>query len=274
MININEYHKKLVNGVNQVMESESFKEFMEFSAKFRNYSFNNTLLIWVQRRGVTHVAGLKAWNSLDRRVKKGEKGIVIFAPLFRKEKKKGINTSTKDDIEPESKKLVGFRAVRVWDVEQTVGKPLPELRTETPIMDGDPEELYLKILLASPISVGYEEIKGRANGYYMPKEQKIIIAKNLKTEQRSKTLLHELAHHLIINGTSEKKSEKPDRHTGEVIAEGAAFIASAHFGLDSSGYSFPYIASWSKEPDKVLKAGETIRTIGIRLIEIVEAVQL
>jgi len=224
------------------------------------------------------VAGIKTWNSLGRRVKKGEKGIVIFAPLFKKVKEQkpeartGVNIQDETDVKKEL--LIGFRAVYVWDVSQTEGDPIPELETKPPVMDGDPEELYLKILLASPISVGYEEIKNGANGYYMPKEQKIVIAKNLKAEQRSKTLLHELAHHLTLNGPEDKEEnsgpKKPDRPTGEVIAEGAAFVASAHFGLDSSGYSFPYVASWSKDPEKVLSAGVEIRKVGLRLIEMVE----
>lgn len=277
MIKIKEYHAKLVEGVKEVMESENFGEFIRFSAKFHKYSLGNTLLIWMQSRGATHVAGMKTWNSLGRKVKKGEKGIVIFAPVIKKMKEKTSRMdtdSTQEPIETEIERPVGFRAVYVFDVEQTDGKPVPEITTETPVMDGDAEELYLKIVLASPVSVGYEEIKSGANGYYMPKEEKIVIAKNLKAEQRSKTLLHELAHHLTLNCTESDKAVKPDRPTGEVIAEGAAFVASAHFGLDSSGYSFPYIASWSKEPDKVLKAGEDIRKTGLRLIEMIEAIEL
>ncbi|MEE8574700.1 MAG: ArdC family protein [Thermodesulfobacteriota bacterium] len=239
MINIKEYHKKLVEGIKQVIESESFRELIEFSTKFKNYSFGNTLMIWTQRKDANHVAGMIAWNSLGRKVNKGERGITIFAPIFKKVKKKDAETGTEEGAEIERSRPIGFRAVRVWDVTQTTGKPVPELKIETPVMDGDREELYLKIVLASPVSVGYEEIKSGANGYYMPKEQKIVIAKNLKAEQRSKTLLHELAHHLTINGSDEKESKKLDRSTGEVIAEGAAFIASAHFGLDSAGYSFP-----------------------------------
>ena len=277
MIKIKEYHAKLVEGVKEVMESENFGEFIRFSAKFHKYSLGNTLLIWIQSRGATHVAGMKTWNSLGRKVKKGETGIGIYAPVIKKVRDRTTQPGTDTNPEVEETEIerpIGFRAVYVFDISQTDGTPVPEIKTEIPVMKGDAEKLYLKIVLASPVSVEYEEIKNGANGYYMPKEQKIVIAKNLKAEQRSKTLLHELAHHLTLNCSEDEEAAKPDRPTGEVIAEGAAFVASAHFGLDSSGYSFPYIASWSKEPGKVLKAGEDIRKTGLRLIEMVEAIEL
>ena len=269
MIKIKEYHNKLVEGVKEVMESEDFREFISFSTKFHQYSFGNTLMIWIQRRGATYVAGMKRWNTLGRRVKKGEKGIAIFAPLIKK-----VREEEKACTDEEEERITGFRAVYVWDIEQTDGDPVPELKTDAPVMDGDPDELFERILLASSVSVEFEEIKSEAKGYYMPKEKKIVLSMNLGAEQRAKTLLHELAHHFAINGLGSDESSKHDRPTGEVIAEGAAFVASAHFGLDSSGYSFPYIASWSKDTNKVLKAGNDIRKVGLRLIEMVDAIEL
>ena len=278
MIKIKEYHKRLVEGVTQVLESESFKEFLEFSAKFRRYSFGNTLLIWSQKASATRVAGLKAWNLIGRHVKKGEKGIAIFAPLLKKVKEHNTETNVGVEIELENKteRLVGFRAVYVWDVEQTEGKPVPELKTEAPVMDGNPEMLFVRILQASPISVEYKDIKGSAKGYYMPKEERIVLSYKLKPEEKAKTLLHELAHHLSISSISahdNKNDGVEDRPTEEVIAEGAAFMASAHLGLDSSGYSFPYVASWGKDAEKVLAAGNAMRKIALQLIEIVEEVK-
>ena len=296
VIKVKEYHKRLVEGVKKVLESESFAEFMRFSARFHRYSFANTLLIWLQRPQATRVAGIKTWNSLGRYVKKGERGIVIFAPLIKKEKKPvatmlgnaetGVGTvaGTEDEVEKELaglneveeqevmevERLVGFRAVHVWDIEQTEGKPLPELKTETPVMDGDPKVLFDRIIKASPVPVEFRELKGKANGYYMARDRKIILAVGLKTEQKVKTLLHELAHHLIHSGLSDAELAGIDRHTEEVIAEGAAFIASAHFGLDSSGYSFPYVAAWSQDVERVLRAGEIMRRVAVKLIRLVE----
>ncbi len=296
IIKVKEYHKRLVEGVKKVLESESFAEFMRFSARFHRYSFVNTLLIWLQRPHATRVAGIKTWNSLGRYVKKGERGIVIFAPLIKKEKKPveemlgnakadvrtvaraeaevekelaGLNGIEEQEV-MEVERLVGFRAVHVWDIEQTEGKPLPELKTETPVMDGDPEVLFVRILKASTVPVEFRELKGKANGYYMARDRKIILAVGLKTEQKVKTLLHELAHHLIHSGLSDAELAGIDRHTEEVIAEGAAFIASAHFGLDSSGYSFPYVAAWGQDVERVLKTGKTMRMVAVRLIELVE----
>ncbi len=302
IIKVKEYHKRLVEGVRKVLESESFAEFMRFSARFHRYSFANTLLIWLQRPQATRVAGIKTWNSLGRYVKKGERGIVIFAPLIKREKKPvaellgnagadvgtvagteaevGTKVETEKELEGlneveeqevvEVERLVGFRAVHVWDIEQTEGKPLPELKTETPVMDGDPKVLFVRILKASPVPVEFRELKGKANGYYMARDRKIILAVGLKTEQKVKTLLHELAHHLLRSGLSDAELAGVDRHTEEVIAEGAAFIASAHFGLDSSGYSFPYVAAWGQDVERVLKTGKTMRMVAVRLIELVE----
>jgi antirestriction protein ArdC len=273
-IKIKDYHKRLVEGVTQVLESESFKEFLQFSAKFKRYSFGNTLLIWSQRPQASRLAGMKAWNLMGRHVKKGEKGIAIFAPLMKKVKGYGAEADAvvKAETENKGERLVGFRAVYVWDIEQTDGKPVPELKTEAPVMDGNPEMLFVRILQASPVSVEYKDIKGSARGYYMPKEKRIILSIALKAEERCKTLLHELAHHLSYSEISEGFLSGLDRPAEEVIAEGAAFMASAHFGLDSSGYSFPYVASWSQDAEKVLSAGNVMRKVALQLIEIVENV--
>ena len=270
MIKMKEYHEKLITGVKKVLESKEFQEFLSFSARFYRYSFNNTLLIWCQYPGATRVAGIKAWNSLGRHVKKGEKGIAIFAPLIKASKESRAEVAESGKTEHEKERLMGFRAVYVWDINQTDGEPVPELKTETPTMDGNPEVLFARIIQASPIPVEYKYIKGKTNGYYMPKEKKVVLLEGLQPEQRCKTLLHELAHHLSHSEAPEGEKDSQDRPSEEVIAEGAAFMASAHFGLDSSGYSFPYVASWSKDAEKVLVAGSAIRKVARQLIEIVE----
>ena len=270
MIKIKEYHKKLVDGVKQVLESKNFSELLRFSSRFHKYSFGNTILIWVQRPHATRVAGIKTWNSLERHVKKGETGIAIFAPIVKKVKGQSMETDNEVEKESEKERLIGFRAVYVWDVEQTKGTPLPELKTEKPIMNGDPDKLFKQIFEASPVPVEYEDIQGKAKGYYMPKEKKIVLSTKLTPEEKAKTLLHELAHHLTLTDTEEGEIEKQDRPTGEVIAEGVAFVTSAHFGLDSSGYSFPYVATWSKDTEQVLSAGQTIRKVAHQLIEMIE----
>jgi antirestriction protein ArdC len=274
MIKFKEYHERLIKGVKEVMESRNFQEFLRFSAKFHKYSFGNALLIWGQYPKASHVSGMRTWNSIGRHVRKGEKGIAIFAPLIKKQKdvndKEPIGSGSPD--EKESKRLIGFRAVYVWDIAQIEGKSVPELETETPVMNGDPDQLFNRILQVSPIPVSFEEISGKANGYYVPKEKRIVLSGSLMAEEKSKTLLHELAHHLSFCNYVEGEKADKDRPTEEVIAEGAAFMASAHFDLDSSGYSFPYVASWSKDPEAVLTAGRDIRNIAVQLIEMIEGV--
>lgn len=281
VIKVKEYQEKLLEGVKKLVESKSFMDFLRFSSKFRKYSFGNILLIWTQRPNATQVAGMKTWNALDRTVKKGEKGIMIFAPFLKKVRRSvDPDESSAPDViaeslektgahETEAQMLVGFKSVYVFDVSQTEGKPLPELEIGKPSMDdGDAEELFRKILKASPVSVDYEEIVGSSNGYYMPKERKIVLSNALTAAQRCKTLLHELAHYLSLEPGS---VDGFSRSREELIAEGAAYIVSAHFGLDSSDYSVPYVASWAKgELKEILLVGEKMRKVSERLIGLVE----
>lgn len=282
VIKVKEYQEKLLEGVKKLVESKSFMDFLKFSSKFRKYSFGNILLIWTQRPNATQVAGMKTWNALGRTVKKGEKGIMIFAPFLKKVRRSvDPDESSAPDViaeslektgahETEAQMLVGFKSVYVFDVSQTEGKPLPELEVGKPSMgdDGDAEELFRKILKASPVPVDYEEIVGSSNGYYMPKERKIVLSNALTAAQRCKTLLHELAHYLSLDPSS---SSDFSRSHEELIAEGAAYIVSAHFGLDSSDYSVPYVASWAKgELKEILLVGEKMRKVSERLIGLVE----
>lgn len=281
VIKIKEYQEKLLEGVKKLVESKSFEDFLRFSSKFRRYSFGNVLLIWTQRPNATQVAGMKTWNALGRTVRKGEKGIMIFAPFLKKvmravepDEKFASDVTAQslektDAREKEEQTLSGFKSVYVFDVTQTEGKPLPELEVGKPSMDdGDAEELFRRILKASPVPVDYEEIVGSSNGYYMPKERKIVLSNALTAAQRCKTLLHELAHYLSLDSAN---ASDFSRSHEELIAEGAAYIASAHFGLDSSDYSVPYVASWAGgELKEVLSVGEKMRKVSERLIELVD----
>ncbi|MBW3019565.1 hypothetical protein KY329_05270, partial [Candidatus Woesearchaeota archaeon] len=271
MIKVKEYHDKLIEGVKKVLASDNFKELLRFSAKFHKYSFGNTLLIWIQRPLASHVAGIKVWNSLGRHVIKGEKGIAIFAPVTKKFKSEKqdvfLSVETPETSEHyEKERLLGFRAVYVWDIEQTEGKPVPSLKTEAPVATGDPEMLFTRILTASVVPVGFEDITGKAKGYYLPKEKRIVLSLKLSPEEKPKTLLHELAHHLSLTQANKEGKDKKDRPQEEVIAEGAAFMAAAYFGLDSSCYSFPYVASWGQDVEKILSAGTSMRTVAHQLI--------
>ncbi|MFQ5480403.1 MAG: ArdC family protein, partial [Thermodesulfobacteriota bacterium] len=169
LIKVKEYQEKMMEGVQKVLESGEFKEFLAFGAKFRNYSFGNTLLIWSQNSEASHVAGFRTWKSLGRWVKKGEKGIVIFAPMIKGKNKKDkkADAGDKDDGF-----LIGFKAVYVYDLSQTEGEPIPEMRTGD-IKNGDCDSsvsLLEQILDSSPVPVTFDTFSDDKRGVYMIKD--------------------------------------------------------------------------------------------------------
>lgn len=279
------FQEKLMEGVAKVLESQNFKEFLLFSSKFRDYSLGNTLLIWAQRSSTTRVAGFKTWLSLGRHVKKGEKGIQIFAPLKFKTRAKTPDGDTGGALEVDKteefssvedtkkeKSFTRFRAVYVFDVSQTEGAHLPELEVGKPKAEGnvDAGAIFERILRASPVPVGYEDLQEEHKGSYLPDEKRIILNTSLTPTEKCETLLHELAHHFDETGRDEVDLQI-GRSTKEVVAEGATYLACASLGIDSSGYSFVYLANWGKEYKKVLAAGDAIRRIGNLLIDLVGA---
>jgi hypothetical protein len=278
-IKVKEYCEKLTKGIENLLQGQ-LGDFLRFQAKFRRYSFSNVLLIYMQKPDATRVAGIKTWNSLGRRIKKGEKGIAIFAPMIRKVKEDEKDTETieiseEDLSKPEkSERLFGFRPVYVFDVSQTEGDPLPELpgHGATVVVNGNPAELFNRFLTVSPVPVSYksrEEISG-CLGYYSRKENNIVLAEGLSAVDNATTLLHELAHYFAIQ-SEEHSSSYADRPKAEVIAEGAAFIAASYFGLDSSAVSFSYVAEWGKDIQKILAWGNVVQNTAVKLIDLVES---
>jgi len=279
-VKLKEYQEKLMEGVKKVLESDNFKDFMNFTTRFRKYSFGNTLLIWNQKPGANYVAGFKTWNSLGRKVKKGEKGIVIFAPVVKKTKKGPKDSSAGNDSnelidEKETAELkqvlIGFRAVYVWDVSQTEGEPLPQLETgEIRPGEVDPASLFEEILASSPVPVEVKDLEGNKRGVYLIKEKRIIVSSGLTPAEKCKTLLHELAHHMALSMEPKGEVSLNDRSAHEVLAEGAAYLACSHFGIDSSGYSFTYLASWEQDYRKILSFGDAVRRLAFRIIDMIE----
>ncbi len=277
-IKVKEYYEKLTKGVENLLQGQ-LGDFLRFQAKFRRYSFTNILLIYMQKPDATRVAGIRTWNSLGRRIKKGEKGIAIFAPMIRKvkedEKEAGVIEISEDDLnKPEkSERLFGFRAVYVFDVSQTEGDPLPEAPGfgDTIVLSGNPDKLYNRLLSVSPVSVSFkskDEI-GRCLGYYSRKENCIVLADGLSPVDGTITLLHELAHFCAVK-SEEHTISRTDRPKAEVIAEGAAYIAACYFGLDSSAASFGYIAEWGKDIQKILAWGNAVQNTAGKLIDLIE----
>lgn len=249
-----EIMEQLEQGVKNVFDSDSYKEYLDFMQKFYNYSVNNIILIMTQKPDATLVAGYKAWQSkFGRYVRKGEKGITILAPC---QHKKVFEDNDGNEIE---KKWMSFRAVKVFDVSQTDGKEIPSY---VDTLKGDVEgfkTLVERLKEVSPVEVSFEEIKTGANGYFNDAEKRIVVRKNMSEQQTVKTLIHEIAHAILHNGNGEEKDT--DRRTAEVQAESVAYTVCNLIGIDTSDYSFGYVAGWSdgKEVKELTDSMETIR---------------
>lgn len=254
-----EITKQLEEGVKALFTSERYTEYLKTMSKFYNYSFNNTVLIALQRPEATLVAGYSAWQkNFHRQVKKGEKGIQIIAPSQRKEKElvEKFDPETNEPIlgpdgQPETEVVEhvvsDFRVVRVFDISQTYGEPLPELAI--PDLTGQVQNfpLFLQAVKElSPVPIRFGETEGEAKGYYSNEKKEIVVKEEMSESQTIKTLIHEIAHaKLHDREVLEQTGEEKDQRTKEIEAESIAYTVCQYFGLDTSDYSFPYIAGWS-----------------------------
>ena len=283
---VQEITEKLEQGIKELFESEKYKTYLNTMSKFHNYSFNNTMLIAMQKPDATLVAGFKAWQkNFDRHVKKGEKGIRILAPAPYKIKEE------RDKIDPVTQELLldkdgnpqkeeveitipAFRAVSVFDVAQTDGKPIPELAAKELLSDVEGYQDMIRAVEAiSPVPIELEEIAGDSKGYYDREAKRIAVQENMSEGQTLKTMIHEVAHSKLHSKEVEQDEQmKKDRNTKEVEAESIAYTVCQHFGIDTSDYSFGYIAGWSSGRDtKELRASmDTIRRTASELITGIE----
>lgn len=263
----------LQEGVQAVFSSEKYIEYLRFMGKFHNYSLNNQILIFSQRPDATLIAGFNAWNDkFHRHVKRGEKAISIIAPC--KYKKEVYDTYEDGTVKVDAagntlKKTVelkGFKATNVFDISQTYGEPVPEYISDLK----DPVVDYYSYLVAieqsSPVPVRYDELNGGVHGYYSPVGQEIVIQRGMSEMQTLKTLCHEVAHARLNHGS---KDDQTDKRTREVQAESMAFVVCDALGLDTSDYSFAYIAGWSSDKDvKELKASlDAVKKASTEMIE-------
>ena len=283
---LKEISERLEQGVKEIFTSERYTEYLNTMSKFHNYSFNNTLLITMQKPEATLVAGYQAWQKkFNRHVKRGEKGIQIIAPAPIREKQEieKIDPVTKepvigDDGQPETEIvemiIPRFRVTTVFDVSQTEGEPIAEL--EVPELTGSVQfyDTFMEALQnISPVPIRIMEIEGEAKGYYHQTEKYIAIQENMSNLQTMKTGVHEVSHALLHNReVMDAEGILKDRTTKEVEAESIAYIVCNHFGLDTSEYSFTYIASWCESKDmKALRASmDTIRKTSAEVIENIE----
>ena len=283
--NVNEITKKLSEGVKEIFEGDNYKKYLNTISKFHNYSTNNTILIARQNPEATLVAGFKSWeNNFNRHVKKGEKGIKIIAPSpYKKkvmvEKVDPVSMEIKLDMNgnPEKEeteiKMTAYRIVSVFDVSQTEGEPLPQIAVELTDNVNEYEAFMQAIRQSTSIPIEFEDISdSAANGYFDNAAQKIVIRKGMSESQSVETAIHELAHSILHNTDTNTEGAGKDRQTKEVEAESVAYTVCSHFGIDTSDYSFGYIAGWSsrREADELKQSLDTIRETSSELINSIE----
>ena len=283
---VKEITARLEQGVQAIFDSDRYKEFLTAMSKFHDYSLNNTILIAMQ--GGNLVMGFRQWEKeFDRHVKKGEKGIKIFAPAPYKVKK------LVDKIDPETRKpmldregkvvkeekeitVPAFKVITVFDISQTEGKEFPDLSVKPLLADVEQyEDFFAALEKASPVPIAFEQITNGANGYFSLTDKRIAIKEGVSELQAVKTAIHEIAHaklHDVDLNAPPEQQNRVDRHTCEVEAESVAYTVCQHFGLDTSDYSFGYVAGWSsgKEMTELKASLETIQTTAKELITEIE----
>ena len=273
---------RLEQGIMGVFESERYAEYLRTMSKFHNYSLNNTLLIAMQ--GGNLVKGYRQWEKeFDRHVKPGEKAIKILAPAPYKVKKERekidpdtkmpvIGADGKPVMETQEITIPAYKVVSVFDVSQTEGKELPDLSVSE--LTGDVEQyrdFFAALERTSPFAIAFETLDGGAKGRCYYEENRIAIHEGMSELQNIKTAIHEISH-ATMHDTAPDEPTRPDRRTREVQAESVAYAVCQHYGLDTSDYSFGYVAGWSsgKELSELKGSLETIRSTAAKLIETID----
>lgn len=286
---LKEITDRLEQGITELFESERYKEYLRVMSKFHNYSFNNTLLIAMQKPDASLVAGFSSWkNNFGRNVMKGEKGIKIIAPspfTVKQEVEKTdpqtgkpvIGKDGKPVTEEKEIKVPAYKVVSVFDVSQTEGRELPDIAVDELTGDVDRfKDFFAALEQVSPVPIGFEKIEGSAHGYYHLEEKRIAIDEGMSDLQTLKTAIHEIAHAKLhdidLNAPKEEQKPRVDRRTREVEAESVAYTVCQHYGLDTSDYSFGYVAGWSsgKELAELRGSLETIRNTAAEMINAID----
>jgi len=272
-------------GTKDVFESDRYRNYLATMSKFHSYSFRNSLLILMQKPEASYVAGYSAWQKkFKRQVQRGENGIQIVGYTPKKvnveqEKKDStgktvIGADGKPEKETVSRQIPYFTPVYVYDVSQTEGEPLPQLVNE---LNGSVEayqDLMQAITEVSPFPISFEDIKGGAKGFCDPLAQRIAIQQGMSEAQSVKTAIHEVTHaDLHAPEVNLSLNDRTDRRTREVEAESTAFVVCSHYGIDTSDYTFPYLASWSstKELNELQSSLETIQKQAGELIDKIDS---
>lgn len=276
--------ERIEQGVKDVYSSENFKQYLSCLSKFHSYSLNNTLLILSQKPEATLVAGYRSWqNNFNRHVNKGEKGLTILAPVVFKEKREMNQLDENGNVvldasgntlkEEREVNITYFRTTTVFDISQTSGEPLPTFLHDLTGSSQEVQALIQTIQTVCTIPIEFKtetedtSLLTGAKGYYSPTSDKIVVNKDLEDLQIAKTLIHEYAHSLLHKQTNKDQSQR------EIEAESLAFVLCDHFGLDTSEYSFGYIASYAdKDFDELKSILNSIQSTAHEMIEQLEPV--
>ena len=286
---LKEITDRLEQGITELFDSERYKEYLRVMSKFHNYSFNNTLLIAMQKPDASLIAGFNSWkNQFQRNVKKGEKGIKIIAPSpFKiKQEMEKIDPQTQTPVigkdgkpvtEEKEITIPAYKVVSVFDVSQTEGRELPNIAVDA--LTGDVEQykdFFAALEKTSPVPMGFEKIESGAHGYYHLEEKRIALDEGMSELQTLKTAIHEIAHAKLhdidLNAPKNEQQPRVDRRTREVEAESVAYTVCQHYGIDTSDYSFGYVAGWSSgwELAELKSSLETIRSTAAEIINTID----
>ena len=286
---LKEITDRLEQGIAELFDSERYKEYLKVMSKFHNYSFRNTVLIAMQKPDASLVAGFSAWkNNFGRNVMKGQKGIKIIAPSpFKiKQEMEKIDPHTQKPVigkdgkpvtEEKEITIPAYKVVSVFDVSQTEGRELPDIAVDELTGDVDRyKDFFAALEKTSPVPIGFEKIEGGAHGYYHLENKRIAIDEGMSQLQTLKTAIHEIAHaklHDIDLNAPKDEQPRVDRRTREVEAESVAYTVCQHYGLDTSDYSFGYVAGWSsgRELAELKSSLETIRSAAAEIINSIDA---
>ena len=286
---LKEITDRLEQGIAELFDSERYKEYLKVMSKFHNYSFRNTVLIAMQKPDASLLAGFSAWkNNFERNVMRGQKGIKIIAPSPYKIKqemqkidphtqKPVIGKDGKPVTEEKEVTIPAYKVVSVFDVSQTEGKELPDIAVDELTGDVDRyKDFFAALEKTSPVPIAFENIEGGSHGYYHLEDKRIAINEGMSELQTLKTAIHEIAHAKLhdidLNAPKDEQQPHVDRRTREVEAESVAYTVCQHYGLDTSDYSFGYVAGWSsgRELSELKSSLETIRSAAAEIINSID----
>ena len=286
---VKEITDKLETGIKELFSSDKYVNWLNTMSKFHEYSLNNTILIAMQKPDATMVAGYTQWQKdFSRNVNKGEKAIRILAwnPYKEKVERDKVDPETHEPVKDENGKTVketvevqrpSFKVVNVFDVSQTDGKELPTLATELQGNVKNFQDFFEALKRTCPVPIAFENIASGAKGYFHQTENRIAIQDGMSESQTIKTAIHEMAHQKLHSVQQDKEQsyvekKQQTRSEKEVEAESVAYTVCQHFGIDTSDYSFGYVAGWSqgKELSEIKDSLLTIRRAAASMIDDIE----